>query len=158
VCDYKDVIVDRQLAGLYVALFACLSSFFFYYVIHMASVKSKIDELSWDLKTATVADFSIELVIPEQVWDKWKEYKDGLEEGEGENKSFRDYLKEVLIKAVSEHPAVYEDAEQTVDIACIMFAYDNYKLISLLKKRGAVSASGKFEKLSNVEQEISSCV
>jgi len=51
------------------------------------------------------------------------------------NISFREHLKDELIKQVSLCKPVYKGKEfsQNVDIACIQFAFDNFELINLLK-------------------------
>ena len=41
-----------------------------------------------------------------------------------------------------------------VEIACIFFAYDNGEVIEMLRKRGQITTTGKFNLLKEIEDEI----
>lgn len=83
------------------------------------------------MNNTTVADFTVQLTLTKEVWNAWKEFKK-----KNRNWNFREYLAHELETQVSSKPAIFKEASDKVEVACINFAYDNKEIIELLKQRG----------------------
>jgi len=72
-----------------------------------------------------------------------------------QTKSLKEYLKDHIIAQVKDQEPIFNNSEQgDVDIACIHFAYNNSKVMSLLTKRGNILTKGKYDKLEEIEELI----
>ena len=70
-CDFKDIVKSQQMKGLFVACVAILSSSVMYLGIYYGQEKAKMEYALWDLSTATVADYAVQVTITESIWKKW---------------------------------------------------------------------------------------
>lgn len=119
------------------------------------SKSASIDFKAWDVGTVTASDFTVEYQIPKKVWKKFEDQHTDHTRAEGTD--FEDYLKREFENIVSQVPSVlYADQVQAppVRISNITFAFNNAKLLGLLRERGTVVASGNFAKLPDVDKKI----
>ena len=65
------------------------------------------------------------------------------------------HITNILEKKVQESPHIYNDQKDAeMKIVQISFAYNNGEVIKLLTKRGRLIASGKYNKIEAVEEQI----
>lgn len=122
-----------------------------YYLSSVASIDFK----AWDVGTVTASDFTVEYQIPKVVWKKFEDNHTDHTRAEGTD--FEDYLKREFENIISQQPSVlHPDLVQppAVKIANITFAFNNAKLIALLRQRGAIVGSGNFKKLPDIDKKI----
>lgn len=131
-------------------------SYVFLSVLYYLNKVAMIDFKQWDVETVTAGDFTVVYQIPDEVWFNFELQHEDKTRAEGSD--FEDYLKTQFEKLVSLQPSVLfpeQDPPPPAKIANITFAFNNAKLIKLLKKRGTVVAEGNFYKLEAIDQEIS---
>jgi len=116
---------------------------------------AKIDFKAWDVGTVTAGDFTVEYQIPSVVWKKFEDAHTDHTRSEGAD--FEDYLKKEFESIISQEPSVlYPNlvVPPSIKIANITFAFNNAKLIALLRTRGSIVAAGQFGKLPPVDVKI----
>ena len=57
--------------ALYVTMTAIISCFAYFYTLYFIESTSQWNEKKWDMKTVTSSDFTVEISIPNKVWDAW---------------------------------------------------------------------------------------
>lgn len=62
-------------------------------------------------------------------------------------------MKKSIIEQLESKEPRY-DNPHGIDVASIMFAYDHFNLIELLRKRGQVIQKGETEKIREIEDQI----
>lgn len=140
--------------------------FLFITCLHYLKRSSKLVFLDWDITNITLGDYSIEYEISNEAYDWFLENiyipndkpKD-LSPGE----SLKEYLileieaklNDVLRKKREDDPEGSKGIKiNQVKIADIVFAFNNGKLIKLLRKRGMYIANQKYDDMRETEKEI----
>lgn len=109
-----------------------------------------MDYKKWNIKMKTVADFSVQIKISREIWQKWLKYKEDLKkqksnkneqdmEGKADKQksTFKEYLNEEITEQLKmKNPIDKNTGKDDVEIASISFAYDNQIIMELLQKRG----------------------
>jgi hypothetical protein len=135
--------------GVFIALF------FVVYVDYMRSVFKNLF-VEWDVKTITAGDYTVELDIPEAMWKEFIEKKYDPLSGKTKIEAFRDYIKDELEERLTNLPDLgYEDeAPDRIRIAMITFAFDNARLINLLRIRGTAIKFENYNKMREINDKI----
>ena len=60
-------------------------------------VTSDLDLIMYDMNTTSLVDFSVQVELPQKVWDSWKWYK---ESNPGTKTTFKDFFKQEFEKQV----------------------------------------------------------
>jgi len=157
-------------------LFICLV---YLQVIRSLRQGAKIKSLEWDLSTITAGDYTVEFNIYSNAYKNWKQneyiqggaFSDGIAPVTAYKKALIAEIESTLSSLMMQKRSTYDDhslrrkstrrvhEEQkkvfdTIQVADIIFAYDNSNLINLLKKRGTAIANLKFDEMRKVEKEI----
>ena len=102
---------------------------------------------SWDAKTCTPADYTVELPITPKMWSNHKNHMNNP-------LPLDDHIRELLINFVKKLTPVEPDAKQDdVEIAVISYGYNNKNMIELLQKRGKFLGNGKINEFMKNESE-----
>ena len=147
---------ERQVQGLFIGCMGVfIALFFVVYVDYMRSV-FKNSFVEWDVKTITAGDYSVELDIPEALYKKFLEQKYDPLSGKTKIEGFRDFLQHELEERLTNLPDLgYEEqAPDRIRISMISFAFDNAKLINLLRERGNYIKFEKYDKMREVNAKI----
>ena len=153
-------------------------------VLHYFKRQSDLSQLKWDMQTITPGDYTMQLEISEDMWERAKEclnsiqkHKRQLEDGKSLVSEFKVYMKEELQRILTiqlnkfkdEDKAAEEEAKKNnkefvakygginikeVLIADIVFAFDNAEMITLLKKRGEHIMFNRYDQSRQVEKLI----
>lgn len=102
-------------------------------------LSSDLNFKAWDYGITTAADFTIELIITQQHYEKYLE---------AENKECS--FKKELIKQLQEQVS-QQKGNMQVKIINVFFAFNNRIVINKLINRGDGFSNGKFEKLLKAE-------
>ena len=97
--------------------------------------------IDYDVETVTAGDYSVEFNIWEETYEHWKSNYYDRSNPMGENAQFKYYVWNEMENRINEIPDQGcdnddEERAERKNIARIAFAYENSRLISLLKKRG----------------------
>lgn len=169
-CTYSDdELTSRQVFGLYQASIGVfLSLFMIVYVDYIRSVQTS-DFVEFDVKTLTAGDYTVEFDITESFYRKFQESRgkigdpkidDHVEFEWNDNKThgenFRIWIQNQIEFRVSslEDLGFEEEKQDHIDVAVTSLAYDNAKLVALLKQRGAHIISDKWDKMREVDEKI----
>ena len=68
-----------------------MSIFVFRFALHWMRVTSDLDIHMYDIKTTSLVDFSVQVELPEEVWNSWKWYK---AKNPGIKATFKDFFKQ----------------------------------------------------------------
>ena len=127
--------------------------FIFLTCLHYMKRRSKLVFLDWDIANITMGDYSVEYEIPQKAYDWFleniyepKDKAKNLSPGESLKeyliKEIESKLDEVLKKKRQDDPEGCKGIKiNQVKIADIVFAFNNGRLIMLLRKRGACIAN-----------------
>jgi len=146
---------EKRQQGLVVSCIGVFVSLIYLTGMYYLSSVASIDFKAWDVGTVTASDFTVEYNIPKKVWTKFEDNHTDHTRAEGTD--FEDYLKKEFENIISQQPSVlYPNLVQppAVRIANITFAFNNAKLIGLLRQRGTIVASGNFTKLPDIDAKI----
>jgi hypothetical protein len=143
-------------------IFACLVFLTaIYYLKHI----SKLNQIDWDVQTITAGDYTVEFLISPNAYTWFLEHiyhakdKDaGLSTGES--------LKAYLVKEIEQnltrfllanksdshnHDDEHANKLTEVQVADLVFAFNNQDLINLLKIRGSHITYQRYDKMREVE-------
>lgn len=125
---------------------------------------SRLRFLDWDIETITLGDYSIEHTITKDSYDWFLENIYNPQDkpnGDSPGESLKKYMQreiEALLDDLLREKRANGEADgikiSNVKIADIVFAYNNAKLINLLRKRGGYINSQKYDEMREVEKEI----
>lgn len=141
--------------GLIIACLGILISTLFLTCMYFLSKVAAIEFKEWDVGTVTASDFTVEYQIPDGVWKKFEDAHTDKSKAEGSD--FEEYLKKEFERIVSAQESVLFTGEAKtapVRIANVTFAFNNAKLIGLLRKRGTAVAAGRFVDLPKIDVAI----
>ena len=62
----------------------------FRFCLNWLRISSEIDLIVYDVNTTSVTDFSVQVELPEEIWDSWKKHKKSIGNSE---MTFKDYFK-----------------------------------------------------------------
>jgi len=135
--------------GVFIALF------FVVYVDYMRSVFKNLF-VEWDVKTITAGDYTVELDIAETMWKEFIEKKYDPLCGKTKIEAFRDYIKDEMEERLTNLPDLgyEEEAPDRIRIAMITFAFDNARLINLLRVRGTAIKFENYNKMREINDKI----
>lgn len=121
---------------------------------------AKNNFIEWDVKTITAGDYSIEIDLPEAMFDKYISTKWDATTGLSKVAGFRDFLKQEFEDRLSSLPDLgYEDVPvDVVKIAMITFAFDNAGLITMLRTRGSAIKNELYDDMRKSDKEINEYV
>ena len=73
-----------------IALVGVLCILTFRFCLNWLRVSSDIDEIVYDVNTTSLVDFSIQVELPAELWDSWKNHLKSMGNSE---MTFKDYFK-----------------------------------------------------------------
>jgi len=127
---------------------------------------SKLQNIEWDVATVTAGDFSVEYHITHEMYDNFiAEHYDRVKyQSPGmalkcylkyqiEEICIQEFKKKKLADALLNRDANDKDLDR-IEVADIVFAFNNAKLITLLKERGHCIINQDFEKQKTIEEQI----
>lgn len=106
----------------------CLS---YSYVIYYLRRASELNFKKWDVSSVTTADFTVQVIIREEIWKCWK---DAEASGNPPAKTFKEYIKRSMQDQLQTKKTAlkgYEDVK--IKVSTVFFAYNNGEIIDLLK-------------------------
>jgi hypothetical protein len=133
-------------------------------VIYYLQKTNKLDFELWDIENLTSGDFTIEYQVDQEMWDTFNlqlSNHSQLPSGGAATDhrgtglpvlTFEAFIEHYFTRKLNRVPKVLEEVE--IRIANITLAFDNPKLLGLLKERGALIASSKYSKVPKINQEI----
>jgi len=145
-----------------------ISLFMIVYVDYIRSVQSN-NFVEWDVKTITAGDYSIEFDISASFYQKFLDGKGNVnnpkidnevefewDENKTHAENFRIWIQNQIELRMSKLPDLgYEEEKQEhIDVAVTSLAYDNSKLIGLLRERGTHIINDKWDKMREVDAKI----
>jgi hypothetical protein len=135
--------------GVFIALF------FVVFVDYMRSV-FKNSFVEWDVKTITAGDYSVELDITDSMWKKFLDEFYDESSGKTPVEAFRDYIQYELEERLTRLPDLgyEENPPDRMRVSMITFAFDNAKLINLLRQRGTHLKFERYEKMREINRKI----
>ena len=134
-----------------------ITAVYFIIYINYIELVSKNDYVEWDLATITAGDFSIEFDISADFWEKFAHTQMGSKpEDASVGEHFRDWIHNEMEGKLSKAPDLgYDDhPPERIEIAATTFAFQNGKLIKLLRKRGAAITADKFDTMRKLDEQI----
>ncbi len=133
-------------------------------VLHWFKRASDLNQMVWDMETITPGDYTVQMEISQKayeyfiqnVYDREKTRKTDLSVGECLKSYIKRELEEVLTLKLQElKPENSELKINEVKIADIVFAFNNSQLITLLKQRGNHIMFQRYDKMREIEAQIS---
>ena len=85
----------------------------------------------WDVDTVTAADFTVESIISQAMWDSFLRTQSDHDETNLLNIFKEEYTKEVE-RVTQQEIGVLSDADVKIKVSHITFAFDNVQLLKLL--------------------------
>lgn len=146
----------RQVVGLYVASMAIFISLFVIVYVDYVRSYCKNNYIEWDVKTITAGDYSVEMDLPEEMYQNFEKEKFDVTLPKAKLAQFRDYLKAEMEDRLTRLPDLgyEEEPPEQIKIAMISFAFDNAEVINLLKERGSYIKSQKYDKMREMDAKI----
>jgi hypothetical protein len=95
---------NRQVEGLYIGCMGVFIALFFVVFVDYISSVFKNSFVEWDVKTVTAGDYSCELDISKQMWEKFVNEHYNALSGKTKIAAFRDYLKNELEERLTRLP------------------------------------------------------
>jgi len=138
------------------------------YVDYIRSVQAN-NYVEWDVKTITAGDYSIEFDITESFYQKFLEGRGKVNNPKIDNEvefewndskthaeNFRIWIQNQIELRMSKLPDLgyEEEPVEHIDVAVTSLAYDNAKLIGLLRERGDYIINEKWDKMREVDAKI----
>ncbi len=147
------------------AVLGLLACFIYSIAIFYLKRQSKLNFKSWDVQTITPGDYSVEYEISQHSYDWFLRTVYPADEANGVSPAFslKNYMKNEIERQLDEHliqkKATSSDNEHLaklahVKIADIVFAFNNADLINLLKLRGNAIMNQKYDKMREIENQI----
>ena len=91
-CDFAKEKEEMQKLGLFISLIGIVGCIIYNLTIYSSKTTASLDEKMWDVQTVTTADFTVEVEINKEVWDKWLDYKSKMNSSpENLDKELKDY-------------------------------------------------------------------
>ena len=162
--QYKCTQTQEQIEDKYqkISLVSCIGVFIallFLITVYYLTKSSALKQVMWDAATITAGDYTLQMEITEKAFNWFRDniYPDDDAKGISIGKSLTTYMKAELEKMLNEE---LEKADpkpniSEVKIADIVFAFNNAKLINLLRTRGGHIMYQRYDKMREVEAEIS---
>jgi hypothetical protein len=142
-----------------------LACFIYSIAIFYLKRDSKLNYKSWDVQTITPGDYSVEYEITQHSYDWFLRTIYPQDEANGVSPAFslKNFMKKEIEKILDEELArkktTSSDNEHLaklthVKVADIVFAFNNADLINLLKLRGNAIMNQKYDKMREIENQI----
>lgn len=116
--------------------------------------------IDFDVKTITAGDYSVEFDINKKVYQKWKEHYYKEDNPMSEMAQFKIYIQHKMEERFSAmedlgYDGIWEGpGQKKIHIAQITFAFHNQDIINMLKKRGTLIKTEKWDKLDQLNDKI----
>jgi hypothetical protein len=132
-------------------------------VLHYFKRSSALNQMEWDVQTLTPGDYTAQYEITEKAYNFFLNviYPNEKERGKSIGIALKEYLKRELenvlthkLKELKEKPGSDNLKCDEVKIADIVFAFNNSQLINLLKLRGQHIMFQRYDKMREVEAQI----
>lgn len=149
---------------------ACLGVFMvlvYLTCLHYFKQHSELDQVKWDMLTITPGDYTMQMEITETMYKYYMDHYHSRNPDAPVAVKLKEYIKSNLEKQLNDKLRVMKNkpklAEQEgeddghlnieeVKIADIVFAFNNDKLIKLLKIRGQHIMFQRYEKAAEIEK------
>jgi hypothetical protein len=136
--------------------------------LHYFKRHSDLDYVNWDMLTITPGDYTMQMEITEKMYNHYMEKIHSRHPDDPIAVRLKEYIKTNLenelnnkLKEMKSRPKLVEmEGEddniniEEVRIADIVFAFNNDKLIKLLKQRGMFIMQQKYDKACEIEKQI----
>ena len=118
------------------------------------------------MATITAGDYAVEFLIPMQAYIDWyrNEYK-GVDEDRAPGLSLKRFLiaaiEEEMNKDLADRKKRGEDEDddpKEIIVADVVFAFNNHRLIKVLRKRGGNIAAQNFDAVRETEKEVNTLI
>lgn len=132
-------------------------------VIYYFKRASDLNQMEWDIQTITPGDYTAQLEISQKAYDfflkniysRESQRKSDLSIGECLKTYIKRELERVLTEKLLEMKPTNDNLKATeVKIADIVFAFNNARLITLLKQRGQHIIWQRYDKMREIEAQI----
>lgn len=71
-CTFSDEqLKTQQKLGLYITITGVICCLLYKFSVYWLTINLDLDLKVWDISTVTVADFSVQVEIPQTLWEKW---------------------------------------------------------------------------------------
>ena len=126
----EDQVNPKRYKAHYIVTICILMSLLFLVMLFYSNGHSQILAKEWDLKNLTAGDYTVWRRVNEEDYNHFTINYFG---NQSPVYAYMEYLKEQYEKEISKTQMIIEDSE-SIKIANISFAFNNYKIISLLEK------------------------
>jgi hypothetical protein len=161
-----DTIVEKKGQAAMVSACAVLVVLVYLTVLFYFKRSSHLNQMQWDMETITPGDYTAEMEITEKqyqffltnIFPRKQSQRPDISIGEALKTYIKEELEHILTQKLSEmkQGGGNENLKvHQVKIADIVFAFNNAKLINLLKVRGAHIVFQRYDKMREVEAQIS---
>ena len=97
--------VHSRHVQMYSSFAAIIIGYVFLFMIYYLQKSASLDHKQWDMNTMTVADFTIQMTIPPEVWKLWNSE---CQFGSHCTKSFKDFFRKQIQQQVNEMPRIFK--------------------------------------------------
>jgi len=118
-CTYSPKELSKhRMEGLIISCMSVFMALFFICYVDYVKSKAKNDAVEWDIKLITAGDYTVELEIPQAMYDKFVSDIYDPDFGQSKATSFRNYLKKEIQRRLSAFPNLgYEEGVTDVRVA-----------------------------------------
>jgi len=96
-CELDDLAIKRNHeVAIFIVFIGIIMTLFYLQVLNYLEKVAKVDYKIWDLNTCTVADYSVELQLTEQVWQTYLHKKKNGEETRPFDKFIRETFEQFV--------------------------------------------------------------
>lgn len=127
----SDVLLVNRTIAWRISVMAIIVCLVYKLVLAILDNQSYNDIATWDKKTCTASDYTIEIDFTEKLWDDYKTKY----ESQQETRPFDQFILEEFQDKVDQLNPVLQGNQNTT-IAALSFGFKNGDIIKLLKKRG----------------------
>eukprot|EP00347_Sterkiella_histriomuscorum_P002409 403368266 len=154
--ENNDGVTAKRQEALVVACLGIFISLIFLCAIYYLFETSKLEYKTWDVSTVTAADFTVESLISEKMWNNFlQQYQDKIDPTETLINKFHTLYKAEVEKVAQDEKGVLNNAEdQEIRVTNITFAFNNVDLLKLLSQRGMLVTKALHEKVKVLDQKI----
>lgn len=148
---------NRKTQGLAMSSLIVFGALIYMLIIDYVRRIAKLDFVTWDVKTVSAGDYTVEYEISQEAWDHFLATEYANIEGCKRSKAreLRKYMKKELERYLTEEvPSQDFEEIDRVRIAQITFAFNNAHIVKMLKERGNFIKDVQFDKIREVEEKI----
>ena len=71
-CDFSDLVGEQQNLMMLITFTIFIVGGLFSYMIYYLQISAQLNYKLWDMKLKTVADFTVQLTITQDIWQAWQ--------------------------------------------------------------------------------------